>query len=84
MEKTTKRYISPPKRGNSPVLGWRGKSGDGSDGSRQGLEYARSLACKSKGFTLIVVAGMDYASFVNSKGLRVIDDAEITVRTMLQ
>ncbi len=63
----------------------KGKSGDGSEGSKQGLEYARSLALQlTKGFTLIVVAGMDYASYVNSKGLDVIDTAEAKVITMLK
>ena len=62
----------------------KGKAGDGSEGSRQGLEYARSLARKSKGIMLIVVAGMDYASYVNSMRLDVIDSAEEKVITMLQ
>lgn len=61
----------------------RGKAGDGSEGSRQGLEYARSLAMQTKGITLVVVAGMDYASYVNSR-FNVIDSAEAKVITMLQ
>lgn len=63
----------------------RGKAGDGSEGSRQGLEYARSLARSSKGLMLIVVAGMDYASYVNDIHHRdVIDSAEAKVITHLQ
>ena len=62
----------------------RGKAGDGSEGSRQGLEYARSLARSSKGIMLIVVAGMDYASYVNSRGYDVMDSAEEKVITNLQ
>lgn len=62
----------------------RGKAGDGSEGSRQGIEYARSLARSSKGIMLIVVAGMDYASYVNSRGYDVMDSAEEKVITHLQ
>lgn len=63
----------------------RGKAGDGSEGSRQGLEYARSLAMKSKGLMLVVVAGMDYASYVNDIHHRdVIDSAEARVITMVK
>lgn len=62
----------------------RGKAGDGSEGSRTGLEYARSLARSSKGLMLIVVAGMDYASYVNSRGYNVIDSAEVHVITEIQ
>lgn len=63
----------------------RGKAGDGSEGSQKGLEYARSLATTLKsGITLVVVAGMDYASYVNSRGYDVMDSAEAKVLTMLQ
>lgn len=73
-------------KANKTVQFWaRGKSGDGGEGSRQGLEYAKSLATQNKeGLTLVVVAGMDYASYVNSKNLDVIDSAESKVITMLQ
>ena len=62
------------------------RSGDGSEGGRQGLSYARDLASKhTKGVTLIVVAGMDYASYVNDiHKLNVIDTAEAKVIAMLQ
>lgn len=63
----------------------RGKAGDGSEGSQQGLEYARSLATSFKsGVTLVVVAGMDYASYVNSRGYDVMDSAEAKVLTKLK
>ena len=46
----------------------RGKSGDGSEGSKQGIEYARKIASQyPKGLVLVVVAGMEYASYVNSR-----------------
>lgn len=62
----------------------RGKSGDGAEGSKKGIEFARNLISKMPGFTIVVVAGMDYASYVNSKGLDVLDSAQIKVITMLQ
>ncbi len=74
-------------RSRKTVQFWaKGKSGDGSEGSRQGLSYARDLASKhTKGVTLIVVAGMDYASYVNDiHKLNVIDTAEAKVIAMLQ
>lgn len=74
-------------RSQKTVQFWaKGKSGDGSEGSRQGLSYAMDLASKhTKGVTLIVVAGMDYASYVNDiHKLNVIDTAEAKVIAMLQ
>lgn len=74
-------------RSQKTVQFWaKGKSGDGSEGSRQGLSYARDLASKhTKGVTLVVVAGMDYASYVNDiHKLNVIDTAEAKVIAMLQ
>ena len=74
-------------RSQKTVQFWaKGKSGDGSEGSRQGLSYARDLASKhTQGVTLIVVAGMDYASYVNDiHKLNVIDTAEAKVIAMLQ
>ena len=74
-------------RSQKTVQFWaKGKSGDGSEGSRQWLSYARDLASKhTKGVTLIVVAGMDYASYVNDiHKLNVIDTAEAKVIAMLQ
>ena len=74
-------------RSQKTVQFWaKGKSGDGSEGSRQGLSYARDLASQhTKGVTLIVVAGMDYASYVNDiHKLNVIDTAEAKVIAMLQ
>lgn len=63
----------------------KGKAGDGSEGSRKGLEYAKELASQYEaGVTLVVVAGMDYASYVNSRGYDVIDSAEAKVITMLK
>lgn len=52
---------------------------DGNDKGRSaGLSYARSLAGKfPKGIALIVVAGMNYASYVSAKGYNVLDSSEL-------
>lgn len=51
----------------------KGKYGDGSEGSRKGLEFARSRIRETMGYAFILVAGMEYASYVSSKGYDVID-----------
>ena len=69
------------KRGKSVVFWAKGRSGDGSEGSQTGMDFAR--AEYPEGITLVVVAGMDYASIVNAKGFDVLDSAEIQVRQMI-
>ena len=50
----------------------------GSEGKSEGEQFARSLASKfPKGIALIVVAGMNYASYVSAKGYNVLDSAEL-------
>ncbi len=50
----------------------------GSQGKSEGEQFARSLANKfSDGIVLIVVAGMNYASYVSAKGYNVLDSAEL-------
>ena len=50
----------------------------GSEGKSEGEQFARSLASKfSDGIVLIVVAGMNYASYVSAKGYNVLDSAEL-------
>lgn len=77
------------------VLGGRferegsGSGGNGSAGVSAGEEYARSLAAKfPKGFVVIVVAGMRYASYVSARGYDVLDSAELIadglIRKMLR
>lgn len=53
----------------------KGKFGDGSEGSRKGLELARSIISGTQGYSFVIVAGMEYASYVNSKGYDVMDSA---------
>lgn len=50
----------------------------GSEGKSEGEKFARSLASKfPDGIVLIVVAGMNYASYVSAKGYNVLDSAEL-------
>lgn len=61
-------------KGGKRVSFWaKGKYGDGSEGSQKGLELARSKISGKKGYAFILVAGMEYASFVSAKGYDVID-----------
>lgn len=51
---------------------------DGADGSRDGKGYALNLVKQfSEGIVLIVVAGMNYASYVSAKGYDVLDSSEV-------
>lgn len=62
----------------------KGEKGNGADGSKEGLRYARELAAKyPKGAALIVVAGMNYASYVQRKGYDVIASAELLAEQLL-
>lgn len=55
-----------------------GKPDGNSVGRTAGQSYARSLAGKfPKGIVLIVVAGMNYASYVSAKGYNVLDSSEL-------
>lgn len=51
---------------------------DGADGSRDGKSYALDLVKQFPGgIVLIVVAGMNYASYVSAKGYDVLDSSEV-------
>lgn len=51
---------------------------EGRDGSRGGKEYAMQLVRDfPHGIVLIVVAGMNYASYVSAKGYDVLDSSEL-------
>lgn len=51
---------------------------DGADGSRDGKSYAFDLVKQfPEGIVLIVVAGMNYASYVSAKGYDVLDSSEV-------
>ncbi len=56
----------------------RAPKGDGGQGKETGEGFARSLASEfPTGIALVVVAGMEYASFVADKGYNVIQSAEL-------
>ena len=51
---------------------------EGREGSRGGKEYAMQLVRDfPHGIVLIVVAGMNYASYVSAKGYDVLDGSEL-------
>lgn len=51
---------------------------EGSEGARGGKEYAMQLVWDfPQGIVLIVVAGMNYASYVSAKGYDVLDSSEL-------
>ena len=51
---------------------------DGADGSRDGKSYALELVKQfPEGIVLIVVAGMNYASYVSAKGYDILDSSEV-------
>ena len=53
-----------------------GPEGNSGDGIRKGKEYAEELARSSgKGYVLIVVAGMNYAGYVETKGYNVLTES---------
>lgn len=57
----------------------------GSQGAKEGREYLHSLlAQNAKGVTLIVVAGKNYAKYVEAKGLNVLAAASIRVEQMVK
>ena len=52
------------------------------DGANAGLEVAMKMAAKAPGsFSLIIVAGMNYAAYVEAKGYNVILPAELKAKT---
>lgn len=57
---------------------------EGGEGSRQGKEFALSLAMKyPKGVALIVVAGKNYAVHVSNKGYDVLASAELQAERII-
>ena len=57
---------------------------DGAGGSRDGKSYALALVKQfPKGIVLIVVAGMNYASYVSAKGYDVLDSSEVLAERLV-
>ena len=73
------RVTFTTKSGKKVDFWARGKFGDGSEGSRRGREMARAFIERSAGYSYALVAGMDYASYVSSRGYDVIDSAQLTL-----
>jgi alpha-L-fucosidase len=64
------------KEGKEVSFHAKGKSGDGQSGVKVGREYAEELARSSgKGYVLIIVAGMNYAGYVEAKGYNVLTES---------
>lgn len=73
------------KEGKDVDFWANGPSGDGTLGSEEGRKLATELATSAKnGYTMVVVAGMGYASYVNAKGLDVMDSAMIEIKELLK
>lgn len=61
----------------------RGKYGDGSAGSERGREIARRIVAGTSGYSYVLVVGMEYASYVSSRGYDVWDSAQLTLGRLL-
>ena len=61
----------------------KGKFGDGSHGSKEGLEFARSKV-SSSGYSFVLVAGMEYANHVSSKGFNVLDSGVLMLWKLIK
>lgn len=66
------------KDGDNVSFWAKGKFGDGSEGTKIGLEFARSKIGRT-GYSFVLVAGMEYASYVSSKGFDVLDSGTFTL-----
>ena len=56
----------------------------GGQGSSEGKAYVQTLVSKfPQGIALIVVAGMNYASYVSAKGYNVLDTAEVLAQRLV-
>ena len=75
-----RHVVFTTRRGRKVDFWARGKFGDGSEGSRKGLELARSIVAKTSGYSFVIVAGMEYASYVNSRGYDVIDSSKLEIK----
>lgn len=71
------------KDGKNVSFWAKGKFGDGSEGSRRGLEFARSKV-GSSGYSFVLVAGMEYASYVSSKGYDVLDSGTLMLWKLIK
>lgn len=52
-------------------------NGSGAKGAKTGSDYIKSLASSVEGFALILVAGMEYATYVEAMGKNVLESARL-------
>lgn len=72
------------KAGKEVKFWAKGKSGDGSEGVRQGEQLLDKLASEhSTGICLIVAAGMSYAIYVEGLGKNVLTSAELLAERVI-
>lgn len=71
------------KDGKNVSFWAKGKFGDGSEGSKKGLEFAHSKI-SSSGYSFVLVAGMEYASYVSSKGYDVLDSGTLMLWKLIK
>ena len=71
------------KDGKNVSFWAKGKFGDGSNGSKIGLEFARSKI-STTGYSFVLVAGMEYASYVSSKGYDVLDSGILILWNLIK
>lgn len=72
-------------RDGKQVSFWaKGKFGDGSEGVRKGLEFARSVVSSTSGYAFVMVAGMEYASYVSSRGYDVVDSGQLLLWKLIR
>ena len=56
----------------------------GGEGTKAGLDYAmQMIGAHKSGIVLLMVAGMEYASFVSAKGYDVLDSAELLAEKLI-
>lgn len=59
-------------------------NGKGEDGVKEGLKFSDEVASKfPSGYTLVLLSGMEYATYVDDKGYNVLDSARLVSRILL-
>jgi len=57
---------------------------NGTEGVKDGSQYVREVIARyPKGIVLVVVAGMNYASYVSDMGYNVLDSAELLAEVLV-
>lgn len=77
------RVMFTTRRGKKVDFWAKGRFGDGSEGAERGREMARRAIMGTDGYSYVLVAGMEYASYVSSRGYDVWDSAQVTLGRLL-